>query len=81
MELLEYKPDLIPVEFCELSPAVLCNIPAVKDNLTVRRLIHAAYNVHHCAFARARRSHDRYPFALVYAQVYIVKCIKASVSF
>ena len=81
MELLKDQSDLVSADIRECPCVFLRDVHAVQKDLAFGRLVQCSYDVHHRTLARAGRSHDRQPFALLHLEADVIQRMKAAVYF
>ena len=71
---LEYKTDVITAICRKLSAAIICDISAIYQNLSLRCSIHAAENIQNSRLAGPTRSYNDYKFTFGNLKTDLIDC-------
>ena len=73
VKLLKHKAYLIAPHLGQFLLAAFGDVGSVENHLAERRLIHAAYDVHHGRLTAAGRAHDGNPLAFFNRQIDLIE--------
>ena len=73
VELLKHKAYFVAPHLGQFLLAPLGDVGSVQNHLAERRLIHAAYNIHHGRFSAAGGTHDCNPLAFFNRQIDLIE--------